>query len=136
MTIKYSGILVVTAVALGIGSAAWADVEIEWVAVGDPGNAADTCYDPTGVGGVAYEYRIGKYEVTNAQYAEFLNAVVAVSDRNGLYNTDMGGGWNGTGGISRTGSGTGANPCVYAARPNRGNRPVKRTPSPKSAVRN
>ena len=28
-----------------------------------------------GIGAVAYEYRIGEYQVTNAQYAEFLNAV-------------------------------------------------------------
>jgi formylglycine-generating enzyme required for sulfatase activity len=34
----------------------------------------------TGYGAVPYEYRIGKYEVTNAQYAEFLNTV----DRAGI----------------------------------------------------
>jgi formylglycine-generating enzyme required for sulfatase activity len=42
------------------------------VPVGDAGNAADA----TGYGAVAYHYRIGKYEVTNAEYCEFLNAVV------------------------------------------------------------
>jgi hypothetical protein len=49
-------------------------VTIDWVTVGDPGNACDIqsqgCF-----GAVAYTYQIGKYEVTNAQYAEFLNAV-------------------------------------------------------------
>ena len=39
-------------------------------------------------GAVDYAYRIAKYEVTNAQYAEFLNAKAA-SDPLGLYNTDM-----------------------------------------------
>jgi hypothetical protein len=55
-------------------------VSIDWVEIGDPGNAADD----TGFGAVAYSYRISKYEITNAQYAEFLNAVAA-SDPNGLY---------------------------------------------------
>ena len=45
-------------------------VNIDWVQVGNPGNANDS----TGYGAVAYGYSIGKYEVTNAQYAEFLNA--------------------------------------------------------------
>ena len=60
-------------------------VTIDWVTVGDPRNAADD----TGYGDVNRAYRIGKYEVTNAQYAEFLNAVAA-TDTNGLYNTEMG----------------------------------------------
>jgi cysteine-rich repeat protein len=42
----------------------------------------------------------GKYEITNAQYVEFLNAV-AVTDANGLYNTEMS---SAPGGISRSGS--------------------------------
>lgn len=95
-------------------------VNIEMVTVGNPGNANDG----TGYGSVADLYRIGKYEVTNAQYAEFLNSVATVGDANGAYNSNMGGGWNGTGGISRTGSGTSVDPWVYAARANRGNRPV------------
>ena len=33
---------------------------IDWVTVGDPGNAADT----TGYGAVPYEYRVGTYEIT------------------------------------------------------------------------
>ena len=62
-------------------------VEIDWVTVGDPGNADDT--HGAGYGGVDYVYWIGKYEVTNAQYAEFLNAVAA-TDTYALYNTAMG----------------------------------------------
>ena len=44
---------------------------IDWVTVGDPGNAADT----NGQGAVAETFRIMKYEFTNAQYADYLNAV-------------------------------------------------------------
>ena len=76
-------------------------VDIEWVTVGDPGNACDPqslgCF-----GAVSYEYQIGKYEVTNAQYAEFLNAVAA-TDANSLYNTNMGSA-SAFGGISRSGT--------------------------------
>lgn len=56
-------------------------VEISWVTVGDAGNAPDV---DTGFGSVDYEYRIGQFEVTTSQYADFLNAV-AVDDPNGLY---------------------------------------------------
>jgi formylglycine-generating enzyme required for sulfatase activity len=81
-------------------------VTIEWVPVGDPGNAADTASNclaaPADCGSVPYDYFIGKYEVTNAQYAEFLNAKAA-SDPVGLYNTSMGSD-NSNGGITQSGS--------------------------------
>ncbi len=88
-------------------------VDIDWVAVGDPGNhsgsqpGADDDY-----GSVHQEYFMGRYEVTNSQYREFLNAVARVGDPNGLYNPDMGGLW---GGIDRNGSGTAEDPYVYLA---------------------
>ena len=44
-------------------------VTIAWSPVGNPGNANDG----TGFGAVPYSYNIGKYDVTNSQYAEFLN---------------------------------------------------------------
>ena len=50
---------------------------------------------------VDYTYKIGKYEVTNAQYAEFLNAVAA-TDTYGLYNLDMEPVYGG--GITRSGT--------------------------------
>ena len=50
-------------------------VAIDWVTVDDVENVADD----TGYGSVTYEYRIGKHEVTIAQYIEFLNAV-AITD--------------------------------------------------------
>ena len=65
------------------------------VPIGDPGNAADS----TRYGAVAYNYRIGKYEVTNAEYCEFLNAV-AKADPHELYDGRMAGEF---GGIARSG---------------------------------
>jgi sulfatase modifying factor 1 len=58
---------------------------IEMVTVGNPGNAADS----TTYGAVAYEFKIGKFEVTLAQYAAFLNAVAATGDPFGLYVMSM-----------------------------------------------
>ncbi len=81
--LSLSLLMVVVAVALaGVLHAA----APETVPVGNPGNKADT----TGYGAVAYEYKIGKYEVTNAEYCEFLNAV-AKSDGHQLYDVRMGG---------------------------------------------
>ena len=110
------GLLVV----LGVWAPAAQAVTIEYVPVGDPGNVADDTF----YGSVGYEYRIGKYEVTNSQYAELLNAVARVGDPNRLYHNDMSEGWNDIGGISRTGSGTVGNPWVYSPRANRALRPV------------
>ena len=49
-------------------------VSIDWVTVGNPGNANDD----TGYGGVSDVYQISTYEVTAGQYTEFLNAVARV----------------------------------------------------------
>ena len=58
-----------------------------WVEVGNPGNANDT----TGYGAVADAFRIGKFEWTNAQYVEFLNAIDPDgSNPNAVYNSFMG----------------------------------------------
>ena len=58
---------------------------LQFVTVGNPGNAPDTRYNGISVGSVDHVYQIGKYEVTAGQYTEFLNAV-AKADPNGLYN--------------------------------------------------
>ena len=80
---KSPKLLTLAATAALITSAS-ASVTMDWVTVGDPGNAADT----TTYGAVSYAYQIGKYEVTNAQYGAFLNAA-AQTDSYGLYNTNM-----------------------------------------------
>lgn len=73
------------------------------VTVGNPGNAPDSRYNSRsrpGAGAVNYVYEIGKYEITNAQYTEFLNAVAA-SDPYELYHANMGS--SSWGGIIRSG---------------------------------
>lgn len=62
-----------------------ASVNYEMVAVANPGNVNDK----TGFGAVAYNYAIGKYEVTIGQYAVFLNAVAKESDPYLLWNKSM-----------------------------------------------
>ena len=58
---------------------------LELVTVGSPGNRADT----NGFGAVAYAYRMGRHEVTTAQYVEFLNAKAKADPDGGLWNNDM-----------------------------------------------
>jgi hypothetical protein len=80
-----------------------AAVFISFVEVGDPGNPPDTLTSCTQLdcGSVATPYFIGRYEVTNQQYARLLNGV-AVTDPNSLYNTNMA--TDARGGIVRSGS--------------------------------
>jgi formylglycine-generating enzyme len=70
-----------------VTSTAQAAITFATVPVGNPGNANDP---NTGslYGGVAYNYSIGKYDVTVGQYTAFLNAVAA-TDTYGLYNPSM-----------------------------------------------
>ena len=98
-------------------------VSIALVPVGDAGNAPDSTVmvtdGTTGYGAVGYAYNIGKYDVTNAQYAAFLNTV----DPSGanalqLYNSKMATGtqggitWNGSRYVVN--SGYTNKPVVYA----------------------
>jgi sulfatase modifying factor 1 len=107
----------VAAAVIGLSAtAACANITIPTAPVGNAGNAANTT--PFGaLGAVNYTYNVGTTEVTNAQYAAFLNSV-AWSDPNNLYNTNMAGP---TGGITRTGS-IGA--FVYGTVSARANHPV------------
>lgn len=95
-------------------------VTLEWVPVGDPGNAPDDAanclYD--GCGAVPYEYRIAKHEVTNAQYVEFLNAKAA-TDPHGLFSPLMQSEEHG--GITRSGD---PGSYIYAPKPGFANKPV------------
>ncbi len=69
-----------------------AQVTFDWATVGNTGNAADT----TGFGAVSDVYRISKYEVTNAQYTEFLNAVDPTgANSRALYSSSMSSSANG-----------------------------------------
>lgn len=64
-----------------------ASLAIDTVYVGNTGNLPDPL---TGNGAVNYGYYIGSTEVTNAQYANFLNAVdPAGSNPNAVYNSNM-----------------------------------------------
>ena len=92
-------------------------VTIDWVTVGDAGNAADT----NGYGVVTNAFRIMKFEWTNSQYVDFLNAVDPTgANPNGIYDSRMGS--DSRGGISLVG----ANPTgsKYVARTNMGDKPV------------
>jgi formylglycine-generating enzyme required for sulfatase activity len=96
-------------------------VTMSMVTVGDPGNAADTVQHSGGdnpCGAVAYDYQIAQYDVTNNQYAAFLNAKATGSDPYGLWNSNMQS--DAEGGINRTGSG----PYSYSVKPGQGNQPV------------
>ena len=69
---------------------AFAVVSMSWTSIGNAGNAADTTgYGAVGYGAVGYAYNIGTYEVTNAQYVDFLN-FKGVSNAAGIYNATMG----------------------------------------------
>ena len=88
--------------------------------MGDAGNANDSGNTsfPNTYGAVNYGYRIGTYEVTNAEYVAFLNAAAA-TDTRGLYSASMA--TDATGGITRSGA---SGSYSYAVRSGRGNRPV------------
>ncbi|MEI8373460.1 MAG: SUMF1/EgtB/PvdO family nonheme iron enzyme [Planctomycetota bacterium] len=96
-------------------------IELVWVA--DNNNPADTDVmwtdSTTGFGSVGYAYQMGKYEVTNAQYCQFLNAKASASDPYGLYSTYMGS--QVYGGINRTGS---SGSYVYSLKSGYENKPV------------
>lgn len=75
-------------------------VSIDLVPVGNPGNTGEI--QASGIfGRVTTSYQIAKFEVTNAQYVEFLNAKAA-NDTYELYNALMG--LLGDGGIVQTGT--------------------------------
>lgn len=91
-------------------------VTIQTVAVGSPGNASQPT---TGYGAVPYNYGIGTYDVTNAQYAAFLNAKASAADPYGLWNPSMApGGFEAA--IARSGSG----PYSYSVKSGYVNKPV------------
>jgi formylglycine-generating enzyme required for sulfatase activity len=106
----------VAALGLAIGmmgaTSVQAMITIPTVLVGDAGNTADT----TSYGAVAYDFNIGKYEVTISQYTSFLNSAASVTSDSyivNLWNTSMTSDLN-IAGISRSGDGTLADPYSYS----------------------
>jgi len=101
---------------------------LETVAVGDAGNVGEL--SGTGAGGsgsdricgsVAYNYNIGKYEVTANQYTDFLNnKATSNGDPYGLYDTSMTNNCH----IVRSGSGTAPDPYSYIVASDSWDRPV------------
>lgn len=96
---------------------AFGEVTFEWATIGDPGNAPDPAFTAP-VGSVDCVYRIAKYEVTNAQFVEFINAASrgqfasprVAEIREGI---DLVGG-----------TGTTADPYVFQAAPGQENHPI------------
>jgi formylglycine-generating enzyme len=110
-------ICVCCAITLFVPSPA-AAVTIAMVPVGSPGNSPDPATGSL-YGAVPYNYRIGTYDITNAQWAEFLNAKASIVDRYGLWDSLMAPS-DFEGAISRSGTG----PYVYSVKPGYANKPV------------
>ena len=89
-------------------------VAISFVTVTNAGAAPDF----GGKGGVAYNFRLGKHELNNNQYAVFLNAVAA-DDPHSLYSSNMSA--NIHGGIERSGF---PGDYLYTVKPGMGHQPV------------
>jgi len=119
-------LLVLCLALLCLGTLAQANITIATVPVGDPGNAGELSgagvpggYGPDRIcGSVGYNYNIGKYEVTAAQYCDFLNHKAA-TDTYGLYATSMPGIYGCQ--IQRTGA---SGSYTYSVASDWANRPV------------
>jgi formylglycine-generating enzyme required for sulfatase activity len=100
-------------------------VQFDMAVVGNLGNAPDTNFYPKNnpgnlrFGSVPYAYRIGRTEVTNGQYVDFLNAV-ASTDLHGLFNQFVSPA-DPRYGIVRQGT---VGSYAYSIKPNMGNKPV------------
>ncbi len=76
----------------GIASAVTVQgIDLDFVTIGNAGNAADS----TGYGAVDYEYQIGKYEITNGQWNQFVS-VAGAPTGNPSIAYDESGYWTGT----------------------------------------
>lgn len=106
------------ATAASAGVVSIGSTSIDLVPIGNPNNVANPAAPSNvaalGGGSVGYNFEIASTEVTNAQYAFFLNSVAKVADPNAL--------WSGSMQIARTGS---AGNFSYAPTGSNGNRPVQ-----------
>lgn len=73
-------------------------VTLDMATIGNPGNAA---YIVNGLGAVPYTFQLSKFETTNQQYVDFLNAV-GQTNPNGIYSSTMA--TDANGGITQAGS--------------------------------
>ena len=96
-------------------------VTIDLVPVGNANNANDPATGNV-YGGVAYDYQIGKYDVTIGQYTDFLTAVAA-TDTYSLYYASMATNLNNAG-IARSGSSGSYTYSVINNGGNSANRPI------------
>ncbi len=92
-------VLAIIACVMAVANFASADtirgISIDFVPIGNAGNAGDTrtgtdafgrlLANPYGCGAVSYNYRIGKYEVTNAQWNAFITVAGAPTGTNDGY---------------------------------------------------
>lgn len=95
-------------------------VVIDLVTIGDQGNAADPLNASTvpGIGSVDYVYAMGKYEISNAEYVDFLNAVAA-SDPYQIYKSATA--VDPRGGIVRSGN---SGSYAYSIKPDMADKPA------------
>ncbi len=106
--------------------------EFDFIGIANPKNISDetsiNVYDRSSntysqasqpdLGSVSHLYRIGKDEVTNAQYAGFLNAVATGTDIFGIFNSNME--TDDTGGILKSGT----DPFTYIVKSGHSDKPV------------
>ena len=92
-------------------------LSVDWLTIGNPNNSPDQDFGFGAYGAVSYTYLISSTEVTNDQYAEFLNSIAA-TDPNSVWNGDME--------ISRSGS---DGSYAYTVNPGFGSHPINSIPS-------
>ena len=112
---------VAAAALLGVLAVPAHAVTIDLVPVGNANNANDPATGNV-YGGVAYDYQIGKYDVTIGQYTDFLTAVAA-TDTYSLYYASMATNLNNAG-IARSGSSGSYTYSVINNGGNSANRPI------------
>lgn len=93
---------------------------IEMLTIGNAGNKANS----DGNGRVDYVYEIGKYEVSNSEYIQFLNSAATKTDSNKYYVWGKQGASATKCGIERAGAGTDENPFTYTLKSGKENKPA------------
>lgn len=93
---------------------------IEMVTIGNVGNKANS----DGNGRVDYVYEIGKYEVSNSEYIQFLNSAATKAGSNKYYVWGKQEESAPKCGIERTGAGTDESPFTYTLKSGKENKPA------------